>query len=727
MYIFALLSESAIILANMRINFFLKETAWTAVLAILAYFNIIFWQNAFLGWTILLIFCLYYGKIVHNFLMKYYNLSSALRIFILSIFLVLAVLGSISGMFFWLFKLTSLIWAMSFLATGLIFDYMKYITGPVICSEPEIDDHNKKVLEEPPSAKVGLLLFVILTIIGFYLLNRSKTTLAIFTPWQVISPEYIYIFFGITLTVGLLIFSKLKSGILLFLLIIYSLLLHAYLPLTHSLFYGADGWRHIASQNSLWLQGDYLKPQLSNEINFWQRIDFGEMAYAQFNALAILLKALCQVDLVNYIKEFIPKIWPIILPILLFEIARTLRWEKKKALFLVWFSSLPFALQVSGSFTLPANLSFLFWLVTILLQLKNQENFSWPGQIFILFLGGLLAFGHSLYFILFLVVFVLLKSIYLLPTKFIYNFLVLIMTMLVLPALELISKFSQFNPNINWWSAIKSIVGNFSGWYLAIGPRVSDITVGNIILNQPPLAALVANVFTSNRFWLVVMMLVFWFIFFLVSLGWIKEQARSRVFLTILTFGLLSGYIISRYFLLGENILTRRLDAVLAILIIWPVAHWLYQFILSINNFNLKRAAIFFIIFIFSAAISASYSLGPDTLAVSAEQYLAMDYIWRREKNNEKICVLSDTYSLLVLEALSAKKFVGGGLPINSFFAQPEREQLLKLSQVDPLAALNEAEKITNLSNCYLIGKYNLPHPLFVSDFQNANVYNLNN
>jgi len=724
---FALLRESAIISANMRIKFFFKEAAWAAILAILAYFNIIFWQNAFLGWAILLVFCLYEGKIAHNFLIKYYGLSCALRIFVLSVFLVLAVLGSVGGMLFWLFRLTPSILAVSFLVVGLIFGYIKYITGSVGKSEPEIDDQSKQVLEEPPSAKVGLLLFWVLVIVGFYLLHVSKTTLAISTPWQTISSYYIYIFFGVTLTVGLLIFSKLKSSTLLFLLIVHSFLLHAYLPLTHSLFYGADGWRHIASENSLWLQGDYLKPQLSNQINFWQRIDFGEMAYAQFNALAIFLKTLCQVDLVDYIREFIPKVWPIILPILLFELARLLKLEKKNALFLVWFSSLPFALQASGSFTLPVNFSFLFWLLILLLQLKNQEDFSWPGQIFILFLGGLLAFGHSLYFILFLIVFILLKIIYFLPTRFIYNFFILLMTAVAVPALELVSKFSQFNPNIDWWTAIKSIAGNFSGWYLTAGLRASDITVGNIILNQPPLSALVINIFTHNRFWLVAVMLIFWSIYFFVSLRWVQNSAREKVFLVILTFGLLGGYMISRYFLLGENILARRLDAVLAALVIFPVAHWLYEFILSMNNFYWKRVVVFLIIFIFSTAISTSYSLGPDTITVSGEQYLTMDYIWQREKNSEKICVLSDTYSLLSLEALSAKKFVGGGFPINSFFAQPEREQLLKLSQTDPQSALNEAKKITNLSNCYLVGKYNLPHPLFISDFQNANVYNLNN
>ncbi len=713
----------------MWIKSLFKNVRGTVVFAILVYFNIVFLQNAFFGWAILGIFFLLVSQPTHNFLIKYFNMSGSLRVRLLSIFLILAFLGFIAGLLSWVYKMTPIILSLTFLITGLVAAYLKNLTGKDSIVVPEIEDNNKQVIEEVPSAKVGLVLYFVLVFIGFYFLNNSKTEASILTPWQTISASYIYIFFAATLVLGCLIFSKLKSGTLLFLLILHAFLLHAYLPLSHSLFYGADGWRHLAVENSM--LSESVEKTLSFNvvpISFWQQFNFGGLAYAQFNSLALLFKLICRVDLVLFLRYFIPIVWSIVLPILLFEIASVFNWEKKRALLFVYLSALPFALQASGSFSLPANLSFLFWLLVLLLQFKNRQKYTLVGGVAIIIFGLLSIFGHSLYFILFCLSFILLWFLDFSKTKNQFKKIKIatatILSILLIPSLELISNFSQFSSQINWWSQIKSVLSSFSAWYVATGLRTSDITVGNIIFNQPPLSALVINLFTINRWWICIFMFIFWMI---CIFGWYKilqkQKDNSSYAWLILTIGLFGGYIISRYFLIGENILSRRLDVILAVVVILPVAYGLYEVIVTQKNIFYQRIILLFISFFLSMAITASYTIGPDTQTINQSQYLAADYIWQKSIFSTKnSCVLSDTNTLLVLEGISGKRIVGGGFPINLYFSQPEREQLLKVAQTDPQSAISQSKKLLKIDTCYLIGDYDLPNP--VAQFGYIKIYN---
>ena len=713
----------------MGIKFISKSLVSALLFASLIYLNTTILKNTFFGWFIFVIFVLWTSKSVHIFFVKYFNLSRVLRIRILSVFLVVAVLGFVAGMMSWVYKITPTTLSFTFFIVGFISSCLKHCAGEDRGIIPEIIDDNKQVIEEVPSPKVALVLYFVLIFAGFYFLSNSQTGESVLTPWQTISVSYVYIFFAATLVLGLLIFSKLKSSTLIFLLVLHSLLLHAYLPLSHQFFYGADGWRHLGIQNSMLLNGVGKTLLFSvDPISFWQRFNFGSLAYAQFNSLALMFKMVCGLDFIIFLRYFIPVLWSVTLPILLYELARVLNWEKKRALMLGWLSLLPFALQVSGSFGLPSNLSFLFWLLILLLQFKNKQKFTWIGQITILILGITTLFGHSLYFILFglsLVLFWLLdfsKN----ENKFkkIKTTVAVILSISLIPALELISHFSQFNFQINWWGQIKALMSSFSAWYVATGLRTSDITAGNIIFNQPSLNALVVNLFTIHRLWICVFMVMLWIVF---VYGWYKilskqKNSSSLIWLS-LTVGLYAGYIISRYFLIGENILSRRLDSVLAILFILPVAYSLYEIIIVQKTILKQRAILFFIMFFCSLAITASYTLGPDIQTASQSQYLAADFIWQKTKNDTAhACVVSDTYTLLVLEGLSGKKIIGGGFPMNLYFTQPELNQLLKLAQTQPKEVLVQAKKLLNVDGCYLVGDYDFPDS--IAKFGKVKIYN---
>ena len=692
-----------------------KEATIALAFSFFTLINIVFWQSAVGGWIILGIFCLYFASGVHRFLRQYFGVSGSFRIRVLAIFLVLCVWGSIGGAIGLIYKMSALSLAGSTFLAGLFFAYLKLRSNDDMDEGMEIFDTTKQVLEELPTNKAGVLLYLALVANGFYLLYTSKSGLALTSPWQVISPNFIWIFFAATLVLGLLIFSRLKSGTILFFLVIHALLLHAYLPLTHELFYGADGWRHLATQSSWWQNGAIISPTLSSlPLGFWQRLDLGALAYSQFNTLSLLFQKLCQVDPISFIRYFLPVVWSLVLPVVLFEIGRAFGLEKTAALLLVWLSAWPFALQVSGSFSLPVNLGILFWLLALWLMMKNSQKRSDGGAIFLIVIGILFAFTHTVFFVLFWFSFILINLLKINFSK-ISLILLTIITAAAIPAIELVSNFSNINNQLNWWAQIKALIGNFSGWYTAFGLRTSDIGTGNIFFNQPPLSTLVMNWFIVWRGWIVLLMLVFWLAWIFGIKKMLQTNNKLNNFWIVFSVGVFGSYGVSRYFLSGDNILTRRLDATLAILFILPVVYFGYSFLKN-------KAIIFLTIFIFSIAITASYTLGPDTHAVSVDEYSAMQYIWNREADSKKVCVLAGTYPLLALEQISARQVVGGGFPINASFAQPERMKLLDLAKTATESAARQAKVLINSNSCYLVGDYSAAWPM--ERFGDIKVYN---
>ncbi|MBI5729442.1 MAG: hypothetical protein HY983_04375 [Candidatus Magasanikbacteria bacterium] len=579
-------------------------------------------------------------------------------------------------------------------------------------------DETETELEPPTAAWWGAILYLVLAGYGFYLLHTSQSAVSLLTPWQTIDPLYIYIFASATLLVGALVFSKLPVSFILGLLIIHGALLHSYLPLTHQLFYGADQWRHVAVETRIVAERPLEAARLSAPANTLEGklainssgLNVSTLAYSSFWGVSALIARVTSVDLIALNKWLVPILWSLILPIILFELGSVLGWSDRASLFLVWLSALPFTWQALGSLTLPVSFGFLIWLLSVILLLKRigqPEHRQWP---FLLVFGVLSIFNYTLYFILFWLGWALAEAI----TKFdvrrsmfkIFSTgLLALLTALVLPAVELITHYSQFTPPGNWFHQLRQVVyvkqflANLSAWYLAIGPRAGDITTGNIIFNQTPLAAFVPNALTLWRWWLVAFMALF---LVAVAYGFIlclKKQSREYQWLAALGGSLFLSYFISRYLLAGENIFTRRLDPVLAFFFLFFV---LAAFTV-LNFFSLKKRFVAPVVLLLTFAIAASYSLGPDTSTVNASEYAAMQYVWSQEKNSSRHCVIAGAYPLLALEALSGKDIIGGGFSINQYFSQPELVSLYRnFSGSD--SDWQEALRLTSVKRCTYVG-----------------------
>lgn len=588
-------------------------------------------------------------------------------------------------------------------------------------------------------AKAGVVLFFGLALYGFYVLASSQTGSSILTPWQVIKPQYSSIFFLSVFILGLLVFARLKTKTILLCLIVQTFLLVSLLPSTHTLLYGADGWRHIANEQRFLDGKPFLKAQLAGEVTEAEKLSItskvGQLSYSSFWGSNVILAKVFKTDLIQVTKWFLPVLWSLIFPILLFEIALAFGWGKKESLFVAWLGLLPFAWQAAGGFSLPVNLGLLSWLFTLLLLLKRMQLPNKEQRLILFLVGVGSVFGYALYFILFWVVWVvaevlmkmslkeavaekqsqsLAASVLGLPRRFATAPLLALtaLVMAVIPGVELLAGYSRFDVQLNWLGQIKQLFGNFTGLYLASGPRPHDITTGNILFNQMPAYAFVSNIFTQWRWWIIVFCIGFLLVvLYGLFCAWKQKQLVSY-WLVITSIGSIGGYVIANYFLAGDHILARRLDGVVAFFLIILFFFGLYELLVKIkryltkNNFKTVQLSMHIVgICVLSVAVAAAYSLGPDTGTVSVNEYEAVSYIWSVEKDASTRCVLGDTYPLLALEAVSDKEIIGGNFPINANFGQPERVQLFEQSrQVINNALLQQIGTVTNADHCWIVG-----------------------
>jgi hypothetical protein len=711
---------------------FVKHGILLTFLSILVGLSIKVEPHFIIGMGIFLIYLLYTAWLLKHFLLKRVEIGMlpAWSSLLLGMFLSFSGLGYLAVVVLLVYKLTPLIIGILFLVNGIVVLVLKTYSADL--TDPQEIEPKHSATNIHRLLTVG---YVILIGTGFYLLYTSRTGASLATPWQTISSLYIYIFCLATFILGILIFySKYSTSFLLFLVVIHSCLFHSYLPLTHQLFYGADQWRHIANEQLLLHEQPIFKATLIEaRQSFIQKLDPGSLAYKQLWGITVMLARLLKVNLVVLNAWLVPIVWSVVFPILLYSIALLIGWGRKKALFFTWLGFLPFAWAVSGSLTLPNNLSFLWWLFLVIFLLKRLREPS-RNQLPWLVAGGLGALlGYTLYFILFIIAWAGVEMVLFAKhkTKIQRSYILLSMLLfsLVVPFLEYVGGYSNLNLSRPLGTTFKELVKNFIGYYVVHtpGPQ-ADVSIGNIIFNQPPPQALITNLFTNQRIWIEAFM-----IFFLGSCLygiWICFRERvtnQQLWISVMTLVLTGSYFISRYILTGGAILSRRMDSVLALFLLstafiaWEA--W-YKKLFIPQKIKLKIISGLGIVGVFSIILSASYTLGPDEVtSVSIDQYQAVSSIWQSEQDMTKHCIVADIYPLMALEAVSAKHITGGGFPItqnHTDTTQPERDYILRELTLNPQENIwQEALKVTGAQHCWLIiGKNKLVQNEYVKNNQ---------
>lgn len=555
-----------------------------------------------------------------------------------------------------------------------------------------------------------LLIWVVLVGYSFASAYSVRTGMGILSPWQVISPTVVYLVAGSFFCLGLLIaFLALPARILLLMCIAQTFLIHSFTSASHQFFYGADGWRHIASieriSSGLPL---YNAATTVTSASFFHQLNPGVVAYSHLWLLLFIAKSVTGLPLISLMAWVGPIVWSLIMPGILYALGTSCTGSKKTGLLLAFGGLFPYAFIAGGSFALPNSLGFVFFVPSIWLLTKRLESEDTKWLYWLLGYGFFLLTGYTLYAIVFLLLWALAEIVRRSVTSNNRTFLAALCVVLMagsVPLLELITGYSQLPISVVAIAhGAQQAVGNLSGFYLVTGPRPHAIATGNILLNQTPAYAFVPNILTEGRYWL---MLIVCFVWIVVGIAIYRGVSATRLlerWLALSAVGLMGMYGIGRYVLVGEQILSRRLDMIIALFVLLLVYIEGRKRLLALHVVPLfRRYAPWGLLVLFSAFGAAVMSLGPVDRAMNADEYDAANYVWSVVHDDpQAYCVLSETYPLLALEAISAKRIVGGGFPINQYFGQKEREELyarlLKKESVQ-VSAL----RATNTRHCFAI------------------------
>ncbi len=708
--------------ANLGKKFF-WDLGCGGFLCLLIFANLASWQSASVGIILLLIYFYTLADKWRLIFAKVYSLEKKLiELKVISWLWVVALVSLFSSIAIVFYSLTdNTIINILFLAwiTTIFFEAILRSVVAVVINE--VPEEEKLVVFTRPFWILPFGFFVLIIACAVFLFSVKLGAVSAFSPWQFINTRFLVWFFFACFLVGLSVFARYRTRIVLTMIIMLSLLQHLYIPMSHQLPWGGDVWRLMAVESSL-EQGGSVSPVLFGTDKIEKGKIFGveiprvflvpqKYTYGSLCGLSVILAKTLNLSLLSINRWLLPILFSIAIPVLLFRIGFLLFQSRRRGLLLAWLSLLPFPLQVWGGMTLSVSLGYLFFFLALWLWMEYWQDMRPLAKFFTVSFSLLLLFGYALHFILIWSL-VILRALWLwfgerknMVVKNTSRVILVIASLCVIPVVELASGYSRISLQLDWWKNIKQLVGQFSGWFYASMIRPHDIVNGNLFFNHTPARAFVDNLFLHRRWWLIPAMLLLWLISFVGLFPRRDDEKKSWPIVWILyaiTFG---GYVISWYFLDGDHLFARRLDLLLPVLTLVLFIAGIERFLIKLhNNEGVLRWIICGIVLCVSFFITATYASGPDVRAVGVQnEFNVAQYIWRsRDDAGGSRCVLADTWTLLPLEYFSAGQIVGGGFPMDYNFGQTSRVALFEKFFTNPEAQdMKEMKKLTGTNQCW--------------------------
>ncbi len=570
-----------------------------------------------------------------------------------------------------------------------------------------------------------ILLYVVSWIIGMYLLFSSKSGEILFSPWQTISSWFFLIYFFAFFLLGIIICSRHKKIVILGLLIFHSFLIHAYLPLSHTQPWGGDVWRIIAAEEQL-SNGEAILPVIAGP-EMKTRPLFGmdvpealliphKYTYGHLWGTSILFEKTLQVDLKTINIWLVPLLWTLAIPIIFYRIGILLFHSERRALTLVWLSSIPFSLQALGALTLPVSLGYIvfFFVLSLLIQYIQEEK-PWQRNVVLLF-SFLMFFGYALHAILiwvsmlcsFLFIFLAKQSFIMklsrkVSWKRIVRGIFTILAIGIIPVIEYVSIGKAYLSS-DIIARIKQMIGQLSGWFYASMIRPHDIVSGNIIFNHTPDYAFVGNIFSTIRFHVPFFMVLIWILFMCAWVYWFAhtEKKQWHVF-ACLSSTVVGGYIIGWFVLEGDRLFTRRLDTMISFLLIIAAIYTAKKYRGHLKKY-FSPLTVLISIFLLSWFGTTTFASGPDLRVISNDEYHMASFVSSQiDQHASHHCILADSWLLLSVEALTHGRIVGGGFPIDYQFGQPELTKLYSSFPDNPEQTVQDMALVTQSDSCIVV------------------------
>ncbi|MCF7907021.1 hypothetical protein K9K85_01940 [Patescibacteria group bacterium] len=703
-------------------NFFFTFLAIGAVL--IWYLNFQTIQSLFLFWLVTLIYLFLNFCWCSHFFQKWGEgkiFSSAFGLFAL-----LYLIAFLTALPITFYKITPLFFGGILIFLTLALSFLNKIKIQKKESEKEL-----KLIPDPSAfrvPKIVYFVFFFLLIVCFLLLFRARTGNYIRSPWEVIHPFYLYGWLIIVLIIGFLILSKIKLKRFLLIIILASLLLHAYLLIPYQAGFGGDKWRHLGAERWL-MEGRIYEPALGGtEVSYlsigpWRvpevLVAGNKTSYAQMWGLTISLSWLTGID-VFYIDLILGALlFSFFLPFLLARLALFFS-RKKEFIYLVMF--LPFLFypfQIYGSITVPVSFSFLpfifllIWGGQFLKGEISSRKFWTLMPLFLIFLY----FSYILYFFAFLVMIFLAQGLRFFyfsdpPRKkrgLLIIFLILILGFALMPLLDTHHDYSIFKiSNLNRERISEAFQRFGSALFFsqeAIFPRIYQFEQDSWLYSQTRQVLSRSVLLEIIPWWLFLSPLVCLMVLRGIFVSWRSSRKSLALWLILSLFIFLVNQMIASSFMEGNHLFTKRLVLLISFLFFFPLAMGLFSWLSS------RRTVIVGVLIFSLALISVSaYASGPKFQVVTQDEREAAHYIWsayQRENTNQKnisYCVLANTWPLLALEGVSGRQIITGGFPYYFEYRQPERVQLFDhMNQAPSLRYLEKALEVTGAKSCYFM------------------------
>ncbi|PIY92894.1 MAG: hypothetical protein COY70_00920, partial [Candidatus Magasanikbacteria bacterium CG_4_10_14_0_8_um_filter_42_12] len=561
--------------------------------------------------------------------------------------------------------------------------------------------------------------YIGLWVITLGLFFKAEGTGVFFSPWQSLSTGILPLICVLSIILGILIASRTLTKQVLVFIMMFSFLLHVYMPLSHVLPWGGDVWRHIGVEEQL-AAGDIIPPVLFGSEARWREVagvDIPEVfvipqkySYGQFWSLAVITQQLTGISFEAINIWMIPLLWSLTFPLLLFRIGRLVLGSWRGGLFFAWLSSIAFPLQALGALSLPVSLGVLTFLFVFMLLLQYLAKPHRSQRMLLVLFGFLMLFGYALSFLLFLFIICgawlfgqIGRRVDHPALRWALAVLLVILGGLFFPAVELVAHTSILPTEVHTIESAKTILGQLSGWYYASAIRPHDILSSNLIFNHTPTYAFVSSLFTVWRWWIIPFMISMWGVLFYALLVFVREKKTFVSLLPAWLFvSLMGAYKIGWFFLDGDRTLIRRLDPFISVLALLFVSLGLLLLFSRIRyrSLALRRMFVGLCIFLIAWCTASTYASGPDMRSTSSEEYAVASFL-----ASDDVCVLADTWILLPLEGLSHGTIVGGNFPIDSQFAQEERVALYDIFLHDDVTseAVQSVFDTAKKMHCYIV------------------------
>lgn len=691
--------------------------------------KLFWWDVPWLGWVGFLLYLYFVGAWWQELWRRVFGVKQQeWCTYLLAYGSLIVLLSLISGVFVAWYKLSAYgVWGVYMLVAAVTYGYLQFLRKKRGWQKARVKlgSGSSLVLFRKHWGLVGAFCILLVTAL-YYLLQGSGASAAL-SPWQVLHPYYAPIIFLLTIVVGVLVFSRYSVKLLLGVVVLYTALLHLYLPLTHSLPWGGDAWRHIGIEKQI-VAGEYIYPVLLGD-----KIETKEIgpvvvpavllhpqkySYSQFWGLHALLSQTLSSDLLSVHIWVVPLLWSLLLPLLLFRLGASILGSWRYGLLLALLVNIAFPFQVLGALSLPVSLGYLtfFFALTLWMHFLRTRH---PYQRNVaLAVGLLLFFGYPLHALVFwfmvgcsyLVQLLLHQRWWFRRTQHhalarkVASMLLVIAAIVFIPVVELVGNVSSFSSSLQIADSFRQAIGQLSGWFYASAIRPHDIASGNLLFNHTPLNAYVKNMFTIWRWvFMPAMMALFGLALFGLWKVFREKRTLIRAVCSLLLVSTLSGYLVGWFLLSGDRLLARRMDALVVFVLL------LYALIgirsLPTMRVRYQRLAVFGGILLCSWLATATYASGPDMRSVTRDEFLAASYVWQEEDHDATAhCVIADTWALLALEGVSARAIEGGGFPIDYQFGQPDRVRLYGEMIVSPTSSLlHEAHNLTGATSCWIV------------------------